>query len=79
MMTQRNVELQLQVLDVIERRPNNSTSSQEGASSSSINETAKEMAASADEVFNDDVTQEEIEYDFLRLGLSRDVLFFNLY
>lgn len=60
MMTQRNVELQLQVLDVIERRPNNSTSSQEDGASSSNNELVK-TDPFLDEVFSDPVTQEEIE------------------
>lgn len=57
MMTQRNVELQLQVLDVIERRHMNSTAN-------SRDDEALDLAIAehgTEVIVEDDITQEEIE------------------
>lgn len=60
MMTQRNVELQLQVLDVIERRHMNSTanSRDDEALDLAIAEHGSEVKVESN---LDDITQEEIE------------------
>lgn len=59
MMTQRNVELQLQVLDVIERRHMNSVSNDEPNTDNAVagSSTGKNRETAA----LDDITQEEME------------------